>query len=1055
MRIRGWSIDGFGLFRDFRVCELPAGLTVLYGANEAGKTTLLEFLRGVLFGFGQNGSGKPHYPPQRGGRHGGSVIITGPDGDYTIDRDADRCAPPRIIRPDGRVGSAEDLHELLGGVDEGLFRSVFAFSLVELQSFESLDLDEVRDRLFSAAIVGAGRSARSVLRHLGEQGAQLLAGRGAARVNGLVDELNELRPRLDAARRAAIGYAEFLGKVRRADAQVVQLQHDLADRRAARARDDVLAQLRPIWHDVTGARQALEALEPIDDLPADANARLAAARSEVGAARAVLDTLQEESEQMERQRAELVLDPAAMAVAGEVEELHDGLASYRHQVAKRPEALARLAEAERALAANLRRLGEDWDAARLAGCDSSAIDRDMVQGWREQLWRAGDRERQAEQALEKAIERRRILQRERDRVADDLSGMAVMVSEELDDRRRVLARLRANLEEMNAAQTHGEAKARLVQDRERAVKTVDSETYPSPPRWMLGMLWVLMVLAAATGWWRGSAGDIPGAVGFGLAGIAAGLAAYGIGRLRQWVNVREQQREAARRVLRSEAEEARRARDGDWHRAAELSEIIAADGAKLGLPRLPSFQVIEECDEGLKRQATARSQADALQARLAELTSVVRRAEEEEGGLADQLSAAREAAGAARRGWAAWKASGGLPEGLMPEEMRDWIAELHEAEVTLASRDAAREDAQRLEAVITTWEARAHAALVGAGESVAEGCSCGTLVDRLLELRQRVLRNEPQRLKLAALDEEVAERARRVSAAQAELRRCEGEWERALRAGGATDEREFERRWAVFQQRQRLRRVIEEGERSLADRLGRGASAGELRSALVEGPSGERTGDAETGEAEIEALEQQLCEAVERQYEARQACRALENSAEVPTLESERAGLMAELGRVVRQWRVLAVAQGLVVDTLEEFERTRQPAVLVEASRALSRVTGARYRRVMQDDSGRGLVVVDGDGRHKRVADDLSRGTTEQLYLSIRLGLATDFARRAVSMPLVMDDVLVNFDPPRTEAMAAELGRFAREHQVLFFTCHPTVREVLEEVGDAARVVEI
>ena len=50
MRIRGWSIEGFGRLANFSVVGLPDGLTVLHGANEAGKSTLLEFLRCILFG---------------------------------------------------------------------------------------------------------------------------------------------------------------------------------------------------------------------------------------------------------------------------------------------------------------------------------------------------------------------------------------------------------------------------------------------------------------------------------------------------------------------------------------------------------------------------------------------------------------------------------------------------------------------------------------------------------------------------------------------------------------------------------------------------------------------------------------------------------------------------------------------------------------------------------------------------------------------------------------------------------------------------------------------
>ena len=88
-------------------------------------------------------------------------------------------------------------------------------------------------------------------------------------------------------------------------------------------------------------------------------------------------------------------------------------------------------------------------------------------------------------------------------------------------------------------------------------------------------------------------------------------------------------------------------------------------------------------------------------------------------------------------------------------------------------------------------------------------------------------------------------------------------------------------------------------------------------------------------------------------------------------------------------------------------------------------------------------------------AGDLSRGTVEQLYVCVRLGLVRAFASRGLRLPLLLDDVCVNFDPARAEATAGVLADFAREHQVLLFTCHPQTVERLLAVEPACRVVEL
>ncbi|MFN8641220.1 MAG: hypothetical protein U0802_06005 [Candidatus Binatia bacterium] len=135
----------------------------------------------------------------------------------------------------------------------------------------------------------------------------------------------------------------------------------------------------------------------------------------------------------------------------------------------------------------------------------------------------------------------------------------------------------------------------------------------------------------------------------------------------------------------------------------------------------------------------------------------------------------------------------------------------------------------------------------------------------------------------------------------------------------------------------------------------------------------------------------------------------------------------------------------------KELERTRQPAVLREASRTFAAVTGHRYERIAQDEQGAALVVVERDGLVKQAGGELGRGTAEALYLAVRLGLASELARRGTALPLVFDDVLVNLDPERAAAMAAALGDVAQRRQVLFFTCHPSTRDLLVREGHGPR----
>ena len=128
------------------------------------------------------------------------------------------------------------------------------------------------------------------------------------------------------------------------------------------------------------------------------------------------------------------------------------------------------------------------------------------------------------------------------------------------------------------------------------------------------------------------------------------------------------------------------------------------------------------------------------------------------------------------------------------------------------------------------------------------------------------------------------------------------------------------------------------------------------------------------------------------------------------------------------------------------YEQQRQPETLQEASGYLDRLTQGRYRRVWTPLGEHVLRVDDAEG-HSLPVEVLSRGTREQLFLSLRLALASSYARRGAPLPLVLDDVLVNFDAERAKAAAAVLRDFAAAgHQLLVFTCHEHILKLFKSL---------
>jgi uncharacterized protein YhaN len=140
------------------------------------------------------------------------------------------------------------------------------------------------------------------------------------------------------------------------------------------------------------------------------------------------------------------------------------------------------------------------------------------------------------------------------------------------------------------------------------------------------------------------------------------------------------------------------------------------------------------------------------------------------------------------------------------------------------------------------------------------------------------------------------------------------------------------------------------------------------------------------------------------------------------------------------------LAVNLLAQTRGRYEREHRPGVILAAESYLRDWTAGRYSRLVAP-LGKPIEGLErSDGRNVRL-NELSRGTAEQLYLALRFGLIEHFAEEAEPLPIVMDEILVNFDGPRAASTAAAVRRLAERHQVLYFTCHDATAGLLDPDG--------
>ncbi|MGY0012679.1 AAA family ATPase [Bacillus anthracis] len=153
MRMEKLHIYGYGKLENVEM-DLSM-LTVLYGENEAGKSTIRSFMKSILFGFPTRGQRR--YEPKEGGKYGGAMTVqTEKYGRLKIERLPKTAAGEvTVYFEDGKTGGEEILHDILSGMNESLFESVFSFDMHGLQNIHQLGEADIGNYLFSASAVGS------------------------------------------------------------------------------------------------------------------------------------------------------------------------------------------------------------------------------------------------------------------------------------------------------------------------------------------------------------------------------------------------------------------------------------------------------------------------------------------------------------------------------------------------------------------------------------------------------------------------------------------------------------------------------------------------------------------------------------------------------------------------------------------------------------------------------------------------------------------------------------------------------------------------------------
>jgi uncharacterized protein YhaN len=416
----------------------------------------------------------------------------------------------------------------------------------------------------------------------------------------------------------------------------------------------------------------------------------------------------------------------------------------------------------------------------------------------------------------------------------------------------------------------------------------------------------------------------------------------------------------------------------------------------------------------------------------------------------DEHGIAETALAEARAEWGAWLTEHGLREEFDPDTTLEFMARVETARASLGevrrmrSRVAAIEkDLAEFQELVAT---PAQTIGLDPGNPSEVAAAADSLIDRLDQARQDFSRRATALEQQEETQRAVERQTQRLQAVQQEL-------DALLAAGEAADQEDFRRRARQHQERQELERHRGELERGLERLSGPGEKYDAFRESLADTGPDRLDQEAEELSLAFQNVEAERTLLLEERGGLDNELERLTGEEESSRLRTHRETLVEQLRECAREWSKLAVAEALLEKTRQKFEEERQPRVIQHAQEFFSHITGQRYERLFVPIGDRTVTVMDGAGGAKQPGA-LSRGTREQLYLALRFGLVREFGEHAERLPVVVDEVLVNFDPERARLAAEAFAALSETNQVLVFTCHPGTAGLFAEAA-GAQVIEV
>ncbi|QDU94877.1 ATP-binding protein [Lignipirellula cremea] len=1014
MKITDLQVDGFGVWTKLSIENLNDRMTVFYGRNEAGKTTLMQFVRTVLYGFSAERRTR-YLPPLRGGKPGGALGVSHGEGSFSVRRKTKVTDPVEslgeslVTAADGAVQGGHFLSSMLGGIDESIFNNVFAVGLREIQELGTLDSTEAADQLYKLTSGLDRVSLVDVMRELERSRNHIISNSDErSQVIDLLRRHDELRREIDEHTSRGQRWSRIASQRVVLESEVAELDKKIEALEQQVRLVEIAQRVHDKWELRDSIRQQIAALPRLPAMPERGIERLESYNLRLSTRREKIELLKRHAQTVRDETEALPINRRLWENASRIDALAEHshwISSLQHQI-ETLEGEATMLDLELKSYAGELGLSEASTAREVAAMGVPEISsrtmgilRSPARAMREESGRhtnaKADMDRCRREAEELALEIESLLA---ERGKADLAGSLEETGGRVTRLRRRI-QLEERLERLNRDRE---------QLQEESQELLEEQVLPFQQVALIGVVFIFGVVLFMSG----TIWSVTFASGMGLPIALLGLAALGLMIGYKWLLERSSARELddCTRQLELVSKQVRTLKE----ERDMIDNLLPTGGGTLDVRLSEAEHELARLEELLPLENDRQTAWQRFEI------------------AKERVDQTEEAVKDSREKWRAALRRVNLSPTLSPKHVKQLSERYDQVSQLQHRRDSRREELTQRERELSTVLERLQVLMEDCGLKSANS----TPQEQLKVLLQAQADQQEHLNKRSALRRKLRTLLKDLSRGQRSYESVERRRYALLAEVGVDNETAFRRVSGQHDQLRALQTELEELTSEIRERLGAQVSEDDVAPEFKGRGAFHLDRRHEQLQTELKQAEQQVASLHEKRGEYSQEMKSLAEDRRLAEAKLDLSCVERRLEQAIARWQVLAAAT-LVLESIREiYETERQPETLSAATRYLRKLTGGQYKRVWTP-LGKDVLQVDDALGQSLPLDVLSQGTREAVFLAIRLALVDAYAQRGATLPMVLDDVMVNLDGDRMMLAAKVLSEFATDgRQVLLFTCH-------------------